>query len=587
MVSRQTDKESTSVRVYKYGLVPKGYPTDEAIDELWRANDLWNTLVNIHRVRAYEYEDARCVANILYAEKSEELKRKNKEISTAGDDMRTARMKASTRDGKNPLIVEANNWIKKLKEERAVIYEEIKPLRKEADKGVDKKALNEQYRNSVNAACSVKNSGLRNQTAGQVKENFRTARKQSMKKPKARLNKHSFDGTGFYQYRFRSKGANVDGLSFGELFQGNKPDGRAFTILSRDDSKNKPRLRLRAKLAGGAKLEGKVFQEFDWIYHRPLPEEAQIQNGQIVRSRIGDKFRYDLTLTIKMPTTKPIKVPKREAIGIDLGFRKTKDSIIVATIKSNKIGAKVEEISAPVKLIKAMEHVIDLQSELDDAATDLGKAIRPILRKSPLSEEQKKPRLWKAAANIPTNRTLAYETAYKLGRWMLYEPEALPKGAREKILTWWKSYSRKYRELHNLRRKQLLNRKHFYRQVASDLVRRRILMVLEKINLSVFAETRDKENVLSNKARAQRVMASPAEFRDAIINAAKREGVPYIEVNPAYTSKTCSDCGYLFKELKSEKEWTCSGCGVIHDRDENAAVNIANKSVEYFAALKK
>ena len=112
-------------------------------------------------------------------------------------------------------------------------------------------------------------------------------------------------------------------------------------------------------------------------------------------------------------------------------------------------------------------------------------------------------------------------------------------------------------------------------------------MVLEKMNLSVFAETRDKANVLSNKARAQRVMASPAKFKDAIINAAKREGVPYVEVDPAYTSKTCSDCGFIFKELKSEKEWTCLKCGVIHDRDENAAVNIANKASEYFAALKK
>ena len=122
------------------------------------------------------------MASILYAEKSQELERKNEEIKQAYKDMRTARMKATTRDAKNPLIVEANNWIKKLKEERAVIYEEIKPLRKQADEGVDKKALNEQYRKSVNGACSVKNTGgLRNQTADQVRQNFTTAREQSMK----------------------------------------------------------------------------------------------------------------------------------------------------------------------------------------------------------------------------------------------------------------------------------------------------------------------------------------------------------------------------------------------------------------------
>ena len=38
-----------ATRVYKYGLMPIGYPPREAIDELWRANNLWNTLVALHR----------------------------------------------------------------------------------------------------------------------------------------------------------------------------------------------------------------------------------------------------------------------------------------------------------------------------------------------------------------------------------------------------------------------------------------------------------------------------------------------------------------------------------------------------------
>ncbi len=41
------------------------------------------------------------------------------------------------------------------------------------------------------------------------------------------------------------------------------------------------------------------------------------------------------------------------------------------------------------------------------------------------------------------------------------------------------------------------------------------------------------------------------------------------------SSKTCHDCGYVYKELKlSERQWTCQVCGVIHDRDRNAALNI-------------
>ena len=78
-----------------------------------------------------------------------------------------------------------------------------------------------------------------------------------------------------------------------------------------------------------------------------------------------------------------------------------------------------------------------------------------------------------------------------------------------------------------------------------------------------------------------------SEFRDAIKNAADREGVTVIDVDAAYTSKTCSECGFLNKELKSEKEWVCSSCGVVHDRDENAANNLQKMGQRYIESMKK
>ena len=111
--------------------------------------------------------------------------------------------------------------------------------------------------------------------------------------------------------------------------------------------------------------------------------------------------------------------------------------------------------------------------------------------------------------------------------------------------------------------------------------------MLEEIDLNRFAETKDKDTKLSTKARAQRFLGAVSEFRDAIKNAADRDGVPYIEVDPAYTSKTCSECGFLNKGLKSEKEWTCTSCGVVHDRDVNAANNLQNMGKQYIEHLEK
>lgn len=41
------------------------------------------------------------------------------------------------------------------------------------------------------------------------------------------------------------------------------------------------------------------------------------------------------------------------------------------------------------------------------------------------------------------------------------------------------------------------------------------------------------------------------------------------------SSKRCHNCGYIHSLLKlSDREWICPECGTVHDRDENAAINI-------------
>ena len=40
------------------------------------------------------------------------------------------------------------------------------------------------------------------------------------------------------------------------------------------------------------------------------------------------------------------------------------------------------------------------------------------------------------------------------------------------------------------------------------------------------------------------------------------------------SSKTCSACAVVNTELGREPKWSCPSCGVIHDRNENAARNL-------------
>jgi putative transposase len=56
----------------------------------------------------------------------------------------------------------------------------------------------------------------------------------------------------------------------------------------------------------------------------------------------------------------------------------------------------------------------------------------------------------------------------------------------------------------------------------------------------------------------------------------KREGKTFHKIDRWYpSSKLCSCCGHKLSDLRlSVREWTCPECGVKHDRDVNASINI-------------
>ena len=54
------------------------------------------------------------------------------------------------------------------------------------------------------------------------------------------------------------------------------------------------------------------------------------------------------------------------------------------------------------------------------------------------------------------------------------------------------------------------------------------------------------------------------------------EGFKLIEVDPAYTSQTCSKCGSILKSNRNGEFYNCS-CRLIIDADTNAAINILHR----------
>lgn len=77
------------------------------------------------------------------------------------------------------------------------------------------------------------------------------------------------------------------------------------------------------------------------------------------------------------------------------------------------------------------------------------------------------------------------------------------------------------------------------------------------------------------------------ELQQYIKYKAEMEGIKVRFVNPAYTSQTCSKCGYVDSENRLEQEkFVCKKCGNSLNADYNASINIAN-STDFIDGKKK
>lgn len=66
----------------------------------------------------------------------------------------------------------------------------------------------------------------------------------------------------------------------------------------------------------------------------------------------------------------------------------------------------------------------------------------------------------------------------------------------------------------------------------------------------------------------------------------KRAGKPFLRTDRFFpSSKLCNDCGHRCSEMPlSVRMWTCVECGIVHDRDENAAKNIGRRADRIWAS---
>lgn len=159
-------------------------------------------------------------------------------------------------------------------------------------------------------------------------------------------------------------------------------------------------------------------------------------------------------------------------------------------------------------------------------------------------------------------------------------PRALER-AQAKLRREQKALSRKKKGSKNRARAKLRVAKTHYRvacirqdnihKATSALAKTAGRFVVEDLNVANMAKRRRGRNARGLND------AGMAEFLRVLKYKAERVGIPDDSVDPAYTSKTCADCGHVNHALRSAERWTCPQCGARHHRDVNAAAVIEQR----------
>ena len=111
----------------------------------------------------------------------------------------------------------------------------------------------------------------------------------------------------------------------------------------------------------------------------------------------------------------------------------------------------------------------------------------------------------------------------------------------------------------------------YINQIVSELVKNKPeFITIENLNIKGMMKNR-----YLSKAIAQQNFYN---FRIKLQNKCKQFGIELRIVSRFYpSSKLCSDCGSIKKDLKlSNRVYICSECGYENDRDFNAAINLKN-----------
>lgn len=120
-------------------------------------------------------------------------------------------------------------------------------------------------------------------------------------------------------------------------------------------------------------------------------------------------------------------------------------------------------------------------------------------------------------------------------------------------------------------------RKHMIYKLANNILKENDIVAVESLDV--------KNMYLVHKIAKHLKNIPISEFIRVLKYKSNWLGKKVIEINKYYpSSQCCNRCDYKNEEVKdlSVRKWTCPECGLIHDRDINASINIMFEGLKIY-----
>ncbi|MBR6405652.1 MAG: transposase, partial [Lachnospiraceae bacterium] len=125
-------------------------------------------------------------------------------------------------------------------------------------------------------------------------------------------------------------------------------------------------------------------------------------------------------------------------------------------------------------------------------------------------------------------------------------------------------------------------RNDFLQKLSTDLIRKYSIIGIEDLDVKHLLREGDTDTARRISDAGWNSFVSMLQYK---ADWYKRKLVKVGRYFPS--SQICHDCGYQFPDVKTKRliTWTCPKCGKVHQRDENASLNIRDEALRILAGV--